>query len=507
MKYDSIHSPFIITVTGPSQSGKSTVLDKIEKLAKRLKNEGYRFVPARVTKETTRSLRVEEMIALDRGEVIDVKNVEKISEECDLVYQTYGIRYGLSTDFLRRLLEEGKSPFVVVNDIRAVEELKKVFPNKVLALFLFRKMPDIVDFEKVSGDRGNVAPEESKKRYEKAIAIYRMYIENIALFDRVILNAIEYAKEGNVRRQNIIDEQLYRVVKGVLDGEILLRQKSSTLHSDVPKTFIIAGNSASGKDEIVRAIQSMGKLDAKILPKFTTRKQQKGDETEMICRLVPNANVLKEYDVAYETDKTRVIKSLSALDKDVRTRFRKQWAEMQTRIVDSIETGTDRFWREVAEKEKTNEINNYFEPNVDYVDLEDVEKNGKICELDENDGTAIREYLGEKFITYRGNGKLYGFKVKETKVGGKFHVVVASNLGVFNLMKKELGVNNVVVIYAHSQISGKKVADFDRLLQSYVDNIVKYDHVAIFAQSLREENKSMEEEELIDQMFRLFRVY
>ena len=98
--------------------------------------------------------------------------MEEISEDCDLVYQTYGKRYGIKTQELRTLLDEGKFPYAVVNDIRSVEALKKAFPNRVLSIFLFRKIPDLSDFRVGAENRGNVSEEQIQERYAKAVAMF-----------------------------------------------------------------------------------------------------------------------------------------------------------------------------------------------------------------------------------------------------------------------------------------------------------------------------------------------
>ena len=199
---------FIITLTGPSQSGKSLVMNKIINLGNIAEFKNKFFTPKKIKKYTTRYLRLDEMKKIQCGEEIDVEYSQKIPEECDLVYQTYGIRYGLDTRQLKKYMSKGISPIIVINDIRAVEEIRKVFPDKVLSLFLFRKIPKLEDFKEEAKGRGNVSEQEIYARYEKAVAIYRTYIENISLFDHVVLNVIEYAWEKLQGSNTILDMQL-----------------------------------------------------------------------------------------------------------------------------------------------------------------------------------------------------------------------------------------------------------------------------------------------------------
>lgn len=512
--------PFLITITGPSQSGKSTVLRKIKTIAPILNAEGYVFLPQLIKKKTTRDYRVEELQNLEAGKEIDVEHVDFIPNECDLIYQTYGMRYALSTKDIKILLGEGKTPFVVINDIRVVEELKREFPEQVLSIFLFRKIPELEDFHKEAASRGNVSESEATARYEKAVAIYRMYIENIALFDKVILNAIEYKQNDLDNPEvNIIDRQLLNILKGVLDGKIKLRKNSAALHSEIPKTFILAGNAASGKDELLRAIQSLGKLQAEIIPKYTVRRQEKDDEDEIICRLRPKQVIVELLKQRCLKDRENVFSELNKIDESIKDRFMKEWEEMKKKISLKIPDWKDLFWAQI---DAGNDENLFFEDNPLYVDLNQIVEKGRI-EYREDDGTVLVEYLGKEYIIYSAKGnknKLYGCVLDRQNTTGKYRVLVASQNGVFNIFKNELGSDNVAVIYAHSQISVDEFASnatdssvkekrekFNEYLTDYVNNIAYYDHVVIFAKSRFAAGQSIKEEELIDQMFRLFRAY
>lgn len=53
-----------------------------------------------------------------------------------------------------------------------------------------------------------------------------------------------------------------------------------------PKLFIVVGNPASGKDELIRAINTLGKLHADIVPKYTDRECRYDDGSEMICKFI-----------------------------------------------------------------------------------------------------------------------------------------------------------------------------------------------------------------------------
>lgn len=133
---------FIITLTGPSMSGKSYIIDRIMELKEKLYIENQIiFRPASISKYTTRPYRIEEIRDMSEGKRVDVVSCEKIPDDCELKYQTYGKKYGLSIKDIKMHLDNGESPIIIINDVRVVEEIKKSFPQQVLALFLFREIP------------------------------------------------------------------------------------------------------------------------------------------------------------------------------------------------------------------------------------------------------------------------------------------------------------------------------------------------------------------------------
>jgi len=165
--------PHLITLTGPSQAGKSTAINAFMKLNK----EG--FSPVTIPKFTTREPRKDDQAS-------EVIHSNPLPTDLDLVYQQYSKRYGLKTDTIIHHLERGETPLVVLNDVRIITEVKRVFGDLCKSIFVFRKAPRLEDFMKVAKKRD--ASDDVEIRLKKAEAIYRIYIENIYLFDHVIVN-------------------------------------------------------------------------------------------------------------------------------------------------------------------------------------------------------------------------------------------------------------------------------------------------------------------------------
>ncbi len=163
--------PHVITITGPSRAGKSTTVDYFKDF------ESETFKPVQVRKHTTRPPRERDKDCIAGG----------IPERCDLVYEQYGERYGLELQTLIDYLAEGQSPVVILNDVRAVEDVRNAFRERVRSIFIFRHDPVSENYhQELLTSRGQKA---GKVRFEKARTIYRIYIENIHLFDHVIINS------------------------------------------------------------------------------------------------------------------------------------------------------------------------------------------------------------------------------------------------------------------------------------------------------------------------------
>lgn len=213
------------------------------------------------------------------------------------------------------------------------------------------------------------------------------------------------------------------------------------MHNFTPRIFLVVGSPGSGKDELMTAVNTIGSLHAEIVPKHTSRIQNADDGDEMICR--------------------------AWLDQDGKT-----------------------------------EILN---PSWDL------------------EGCDVR---------YENFGTQYGIKTAEiwSKLRqGIMQVAVVSDSDALNQLKGKFG-NLAVVVYVYSQISReqyrekqiqnklnpksgtakselteddliyieKRVTDFDKAWQIYVDNFMLFDHVLIYADM---------QEDLFDQVFRLFKAY
>jgi guanylate kinase len=224
-------TPYVITLTGPSRCGKSQVIELLYKIGE---DKGYAdFHPVLAPKFTTRSFRNNEIESIKTkdskeldvlpviGEYNEIEGIDetKLNEmrmrafkakNCDLAYEQYGNRYGLRLEDIYSRLKEGKTPIVILNDVRTVEDIKIALGRQCFSIFVFREVPDIGRFE-MEGMQRNETVREIKARFEKADAIYRIYIENIHIFDKLVLNVIDgYDDLERILRQLV--ERLCRPV-------------------------------------------------------------------------------------------------------------------------------------------------------------------------------------------------------------------------------------------------------------------------------------------------------
>lgn len=238
----------IITITGPSGSGKSEILKLISSI-----DDRYDIVP----KYTTRTRRKD-----DDSSII---NVDNLPDNCDYRYTQYGEWYGFSSEAIYEYACNGKRPLIVVNDEVTLKKLHTKFGDNVKSYFIHRGKPSLNKLINICNNRGVTDPDIINARYQVANSIYSMYTNNIGLFDSIILNI------GSIDEAKRIVEQI--VSENGLDTKRHLIPQGN-------KIYVVAGNASSGKDLIVRAANKIGCIT---IPKHTSRVRNPNDGNEMIC--------------------------------------------------------------------------------------------------------------------------------------------------------------------------------------------------------------------------------
>lgn len=161
----------LIVLSGPSGSGKDTVLDEIAKI-----------IPIqRSISMTTREKRVNEANNIDYI-FVDRDHFEKcIRDEDVLEYVEYsGNYYGTPKGPIDKWLEEGKTVVLKI-EVRGAENIKKIYPN---AVTVFIVPPSFETLENRLRRRNSEKEEDISKRLETA----RYEISCAHDFDYVIIN-------------------------------------------------------------------------------------------------------------------------------------------------------------------------------------------------------------------------------------------------------------------------------------------------------------------------------
>ncbi|CAN5334589.1 hypothetical protein BH11ACT4_BH11ACT4_13150 [soil metagenome] len=196
--------PRVLTITGPTGSGKGELL----KIFDELRSDD--FEPVLIQKFTTRKRRA--------NDGPEVKCVRSIPKNCDIAYEQYGVRYGFRSKVLWEHVAAGRTPLVIVNDIRAVEDIKDRFGAMARAVYLFRDAPSEDRVKQLSLERGvdDVAASEYAERHLKSIMIHRIFIENVHVFDWVIINVGSTTKRMRAQVTRLVRGEQSQV-KGIAD--------------------------------------------------------------------------------------------------------------------------------------------------------------------------------------------------------------------------------------------------------------------------------------------------
>lgn len=140
---------------------------------------------------------------------------------CDVVYEHYTRRYGFRISNIVSAVASNKHVVIIVNEIRAIRELRNLFGPLIVPIFVYRSAR--IDTTALMESRGSTDEREADRRKRKAVVILRRYMENIELYRHVILNTTEDASdlcaqmEGIVRGSQESDSARYIVREGLYE--------------------------------------------------------------------------------------------------------------------------------------------------------------------------------------------------------------------------------------------------------------------------------------------------
>ena len=246
-------------ISGSSGSGKTELLSLIQNQAT--------FKAVVAPKYSTRSER--------KGEFDDIRHVDGINdEEYTFVYPMNNYTYGIKAEEITDLIGQGYNVFIILSDLRIVEEVKQFFGSIAVSLYIFRNL-SADQLEKVLEEREmarginqvDTVPLERQRqtRLNRLYFIQRKYVDNITLFDHIILN---------IRKPQDMLQQVTNLVKGYENGIV---------HKDMrgPVIFLIAAAPGAGKRTLMTAMYDFGRKSITVVEKATTRTIHDDDGPEI----------------------------------------------------------------------------------------------------------------------------------------------------------------------------------------------------------------------------------
>jgi len=168
----------IITFSGVSCSGKTTIVNLLK--------ARKQFPVDILQKVTTRESRLNESM-----EILCVKTIDY--KKYDIIYHQYGVRYGLSSETIWRSLRNGKYVLAIINDMRAIGDIKEAFGNLAVPCYLYRDISpgalrQMIKKRLLDSSTETDEKDEIQLRIDKLPVMFQKYVENITLFDHIILN-------------------------------------------------------------------------------------------------------------------------------------------------------------------------------------------------------------------------------------------------------------------------------------------------------------------------------
>jgi len=287
---------------GPSGSGKSTI-------ANWLTEQG--IVEVAPPKYTERPPREEE----EDKDVLHVQDIETTS--CDILYTLNDFRYGMDSNAIRRKLERGQNLVTVLSDLRVVRRLKQDMGSCVRLVFVASPI-DERELEKINRKRhGGFQPTDEQRtvlgrefarltagtrleawnevadamanlftswrdalpgakslrvRIDKIRQFHNRYIDNIGLFDHVILNFDRSSLRVPLRQaENVLQND---------HSQTIHDRPQPVHHKPQPVIFMVCAPPGAGKGTLMENLNIMGKDKVRIVTKMAKRSEEATDKRD-----------------------------------------------------------------------------------------------------------------------------------------------------------------------------------------------------------------------------------
>jgi len=151
------------------------------------------------------------------------------------------------------------------------------------------------------------------------------------------------------------------------------------------KIFLVVGSPGSGKDILIQAVNDMGSLHAKVIPKHTSRERQTDDGKEMICSNDKNFD-LENCDITYTNYKTHYgIKSETL------------WEGLKKEVIQVIV---------ISNVDAINKIISFFGENVISIFVHS-QKSGENYKIEQEKLGLPKEYINERYLNFKKAWDIY----------------------------------------------------------------------------------------------------
>ena len=170
-------NPYIFLIVGASGSGKGLLL-------RALRDMGQRHVII-IPKQTTRRSKT-----TNGDEMISIYPKKKIDPKFNIIYGNWLNKYGICSSDIWENIKKGKYQVLIVSNLNAIKKLYHRFGPLIKLIYLYSP----VDKEQLEKHQKDIAAEnknEIEVRKSKIKVVHDYYVDNITMFDHVLLNMQE----------------------------------------------------------------------------------------------------------------------------------------------------------------------------------------------------------------------------------------------------------------------------------------------------------------------------